>query len=281
MPGCRNRWETAALALGLGLSIPALSTPARAQGVPADTKDPRVIMVAVDKRDEGDKISSNVVMKLFDSEGRERSRSVQIRSVKFPEGRKQLLIFEEPANVRNTSFLSFDYSDGDKDDDQWLYLPALKKTNRIASSEKDGSFMGTDLSYSDMTKQDPKNYDFTLLEASAKVDGEDCWVIEAKPKTDKIRAQTGYMKSQLWVSKSKLMQIQSKNWIEKGKRLKLIKYGDIKNVAGVWAAHQILAQTMKGEQTESKTAIVYNNLKMNDKGVVDDDFTQRRLEKGL
>ena len=74
--------------------------------------------------------------------------------MEFDKGTRQLMMFESPADVRNTGMLSIDYKDGNKDDDQWLYLPSLNKSTRISSGDKSGSFMGTDLSYADMTRAD-------------------------------------------------------------------------------------------------------------------------------
>ncbi|MEA3415030.1 MAG: outer membrane lipoprotein-sorting protein [Thermodesulfobacteriota bacterium] len=67
-------------------------------------------------------------------------------------------------DVRRFLLLAFDYDDPDKDDDQWLYLPALKKTKRIASTDKSDSFMGSDLTYSDMTSRNLEDYDYTFYE---------------------------------------------------------------------------------------------------------------------
>ena len=84
--------------------------------------------------------------------------------------------------------------------------------------------MGTDLSYSDMTKTDPKHYDYEIVEQSAKVAGEDCWLIESRPKTAKAKKETGYIKSHVWVSKAKLTAMQVKSWVRKGKKLKYIQF---------------------------------------------------------
>lgn len=262
-------------------ALVALALPATAWAVTPDETDPAKIMDAVDKREDGDKSTSRMVMVVKDSAGRERKRVVQSRSMDFSEGTKQLLLFEQPADVRNTGLLSVDYDDGDKDDDQWLYLPSLRKSTRISSSDKSGSFMGTDMSYSDMTRQDPKGYSYTMVEQSKKVGGEDCWVIEARPKTAKLKEETGYVKSMMWVSKEKLMPVRVKNWVREGKKLKYIKFGDIKKVDGIWIAHKIMAQTKRGKEVESTTVIAFKEYKLNQPGVTEADFNQRRLEKGL
>ncbi|MFT5431181.1 MAG: outer membrane lipoprotein-sorting protein [Myxococcota bacterium] len=262
-------------------SLAALMLPLVSSAVTPDETDPNKIMAAVDARPDGDKSTARLVMVVKDSAGRERKRVVQSRSIEFSGGTKQLMLFEQPADVRNTGLLSIDYDDGNKDDDQWLYLPSLRKSTRISSSDKSGSFMGTDLSYSDMTRQDPSSYTYKLLEQSKTVGGDDCWVIEARPKTAKAKDETGYVKSMIWVSKSKLLPVRAKNWVREGKKIKYIKFSKIKQVEGIWIAHKITAQTKRGKEVESTTVMSFQEYKLNQAGVTDADFNQRRLEKGL
>ena len=260
-------------------ALAVLSTPAWA--IDANETDANKVMAAVNDQPDGDKVKARMVMVVKDSQGPEKKRVVQSRSLDFKDGTKQLLMFESPADVRNTGLLSIDYDDGAKDDDQWLYLPSLRKSTRISSSDKSGSFMGTDLTYSDMTEQDPKTYDYKMLDAAANVGGEACWKIEARPNTAKIKKETGYVKSVMWVSKDKLVPLQVKNWVRDGKKIKYIKFKDIKQVDGIWIAHKILAQTKRGKQVESRTVIGYKSFKLNQPDVKASDFNQRQLEKGL
>ena len=252
-----------------------------ALAIDANETDAKKIMLAVNAQPDGDKVVARMKMAVRDSQGREKARVVQSKSIDFKGGTKQILIFESPADVRNTGLLSIDYDDGAKDDDQWLYLPSLRKSTRISSSDKSGSFMGTDLTYADMTEQDPSTYDYKMLDANAEVKGEACWKIEARPNTEKVKKETGYVKSVMFISKEKMMPLQVKNWVRDGKKLKYIKFKDIKKVDGIWVAHKILAQTKRGKQVESKTLITYKSFKLNQSSVTANDFNQRQLEKGL
>ena len=247
---------------------------------PGET-DPRKIMQAVDDRPDGDKMISRMSMVVRDAAGRERKRVVQSRAIDFKGGRRQIIFFESPADVRNTALLSIDYDDGNKDDDQWLYLPSLKKSTRIASSDKSGSFMGTDMSYADMTKQDIGHWDYKLLSPSVTVAGEECWLIEARPRTKKAQDETDYLKTNVWVSKQKLMPLQIKAWVRSGRKLKYMKFSDIKQIEGIWLAHTSSARTMRNTEVESTTVLAFTSIKLNDPSVKDTDFTQRRLEQGL
>lgn len=254
--------------------------PATAQVGPEET-DAAKIMAAVQNRTEGDKVKGRMVMTIADGAGRERSRSLTTRTLLFEGGKRQIIVFDDPADVKGTGLLSTDYDDGDKDDDQWLYLPSLHKSTRISSSDKSGSFMGTAFSYADMTEQDPKHWDYSILQASVKVGEDDCWIIEAKPKTEKAAKETGYLKTQIAVSKSKLMPLRVKAWVVKGKKIKEIAFDDIRQVEGIWVAHTLTARILKGDELDLSTVIKFADLTFNNADVGEDLFSQRQLEKGL
>lgn len=245
-----------------------------------DDTEARKVAQAVSDRDSGDKQMAKATMTLVDASGRKRERVLQIRAMDFDKGTKTLIMFESPADVRDTGLLSIDY-DGDRDDDQWLYLPSLHKTTRIASSGKSGSFVGTDLSYADMTSKNVDAYEYTMVKDSVKVDGEECWLIESRPKTDKEKKETGYLKTQSWISKDKLLPLQAKIWVEEGKKLKYMKFEDIKKVNGIWTVHKLLVRTVKNGKVESTTVMQFTSIKFDEPSVTDSDFSERRLEQGI
>ena len=257
-----------------------MAAPAAAQVSPDET-DPVKIMEAVEGRPQGDKSVARLAMTVKDQQGRERKRVVQSWAMDFAGGRNQLMIFESPADVRNTGLLTIDFDDGGKDDKQWLYLPSLKKSTPIASGEKSGSFMGTDLSFADMTQADPDHWTYTMVKPAATSGGEDCWLIEAKPKTKKAREETGYVKTMMFISKSKLLPVRTKAWVAKGKKLKYIDFGQFEQIDGIWTAKAIQARTVKGKTTESTTVLQFSSVKFNQPEVDAALFNQGRLEKGL
>lgn len=259
----------------------ALLTPGLANAVVPDSTDPTEIMNAVESRDTGDQTTFTLDITIEDKAGRSRTRVVQVRTLRFDEGNKQLLLFEQPADLRNAGLLSIDYDDGSKADDQWLYLPSLARTTRIASADKSGSFMGTDLTYADMTRKDPGAYNYKMYKQSEMVDGDDCWVIEATPKTDKERDETGYAASLVWVSKDKMVPLKLQAKVIDGARMKYTSMSDLRQVDGVWMAHKVVVNTYKGGEKESGSTLVTSNLNINDAGVSESDFTEQRLERGL
>lgn len=252
-----------------------------ANALDPNTKDPYKIVKASNAQDDGDRFISRSTWTLTDSTGRKRERVVQQWRLDFPEGTKNLLIYESPADVRNTGFLSIDYSDSKKEDDQWIYLPSLHKSTRIASSDKSDSFLGTDLTYYDMAKSNVDESTYKMIEGSVKVGNDDCWLIEATPKSAKEKKESGYIKTHLWISKQSLLPVQIKAWVEKGRKLKYIKFSGIKKVDGIWTPHKISVRTVQNKKVESETVISVMSAKYNQSSINDADFTKRRLEKGL
>lgn len=262
--------------IGLFVALPI------ARALDPSTNDPRLIASTAEEQARGDRVTATITLTLADQSGRERVRKLRQMALEVEDGRKTLMFFESPADVRNTGFLSVDYDAGDRDDDQWLYLPSLRKATRIANVDRSRSFMGTDITYADMTKKDSKLYDYKMVEASAVVDGEECWVIEARPRNEEEMKQTGYLKSQAWISKQKLLPLQAKMWVNEGKKLKYVKMTDWKKIEGIWISHKMVVRTVSGTgQLESTTRFEMSDVKLNQASVTPDQFSERRLEQGL
>lgn len=265
------------LTLTLSLSL----TPALVQAVPQGSSDPRAIMQAVHKRDTGDRLQAQVRLTIQDKFGGKRVRRMRTSTMEFAEGTKTLTIFQDPPDIRNTGFLSVDYDAGVKEDDQWLYLPGLHKTSRITTDNRSGSFMGSDFSYADLSKADPADYDLKLLKPSVKIDGEDCWVIGAKPRTKKAKDETGYIDLVYWVSKQKVIPLQIKARVKAGKKIKYMKFNDIKKHGNVWVIYKQSARMVQKGKVLSQSLIEYTSAKLNSPEVKASEFTPQRLEKGL
>ncbi len=239
----------------------------------------RAIMEKVDARDDGDNQTSDMEMILIDKRGKKRVRKLGVFSKDKGEDTLRLMYFLEPADVKDTAFLTWDYDDPDKDDDQWLYLPALRKTKRIASSDKSGSFMGSDLNYSDMTDRNLEDYDFTLKK-EMDVKGVKTWLIESIPRSKKVIKETGYKKSLIFVRQDNYVVIRAVNWVKDGRYLK---YDDVRRldlIDGIWVATETHVTKKKNKKTVHKTVLKLNNVKFNRK-LDYEMFTIRRMEKGL
>ena len=248
----------------------------------ADDPKARSIMEKVDARDDGDNQVADMEMILIDKNGQKRIRKIRTFSKDKQEDTLKLMFFEHPADVKDTAFLTYDYDDAGKDDDQWLYLPALRKTKRIASVDKSGSFMGSDLNYSDMTSQDLEDYDFGFYEKGkmSEVRGNKVWVIWSVPRTKEVIRETGYKKSLLFVRPEINMVVRAIRWVDQGGYLKYVDVKSLEQIDGIWVATETSVTKKKGKKTVHKTILGLNNVKFN-QDLNYDIFTIRRMEKGL
>ena len=269
----RGLLRVAGLALLVGYAA-LVATPVFA----ADDPKAREIMTNVDEREDGDNQTSNMQMVLIDKRGKQRVR--ELRSFRKDQGidEHSMMFFLSPADVEDTGFLTYDYDDADRDDDQWLYLPALKKTKRIASSDKSGSFMGSDFSYADMTERPLEKYEYKLLQ-EGELDGHKVWIIESTPIDDEEVDETGYTKSINFVRQDNYVVVQAKIWVKKGKRNKYLRVEELEQIDGIWVPTVMTMTTKKGKQTLHKTILRMSDVQFN-QGLDFDMFSVRGLETG-
>ena len=262
------------------LAVPALALAALA-AAPARAEAPsgRAIMERVDARDDGDNGTQDLEMILFDRGGNQRVRKLRAFGQDRGEDQYTLLFFLSPADVEDTGFLTYDYDDPARDDDQWLYLPALKKTKRIASNDKSGSFMGSDFSYADMTERPLDDYDYTLMQET-EVEGVPVWQVQCVPKTEREKDETGYEKSVVFVRRDNDVVIRAVHWVKKGKRLKYFEAKKLERIDGIWVATEMQMTTKRGNETEHRTLLLASHVRFN-QALAQDLFTTRQLEKGL
>ncbi len=139
-----------------------------------------------------------VSLKIYDAKGHVRERSVSTASKEFNRVTKSMIKFTAPADVKGTTMLIFDYKD--KADDMWIYMPALRKTRRIVSSEKSKSFMGSEFTNADMSTPNLDDFNFKIL-GTEDYNGDPCWKIESTCKNEDIEDENGFSKKVAWISK--------------------------------------------------------------------------------
>ena len=240
----------------------------------------REIMEKVNARDVGERSISEMEMILIDKKGNKRVRKLKTYGLEQGKDSKSLMFFISPADVKNTGFLTYDYDESGKDDDQWLYLPALRKTKRIASGDKSGSFMGSDLNYSDMSSPSLDLYNFTLMKET-EVKGQKVWQIKSVPKTKIEAEKSGYSKSVFFIRQDNYVMIRGVRWVYKKKRNKYLDVRKLEKIDGIWISTETHMTTKSGKKTLHKTILKENNIKFNQAEVNEDLFTIRRMEKGL
>lgn len=245
----------------------------------ADDAEARAIMQKVEDRDEGDHRTADMEMVLIDKRGKERLRKLSTFTKEMGPDTYRLMFFIHPADVKDTAFLTYDYDAPDHDDDQWLYLPALRKTKRIATSDKSGSFMGSDLNYSDMTDRELEDYDYYLKKEMA-VRGHKVWLIESIPRTQEVIEETGYTKSLIFVRQDNYVVVRGVNWVHNKNYLKYMDVVELKQIDGIWVSTEMHVFKKQGKKKLHKTILRWQNIKFN-QGLDDTLFTTRRMEAGL
>jgi len=266
------------LALALIFSVVSINASVEAQ---KDDQAAREIMQKVEERDNGDNMTAKMEMILIDRKNKERVRNLQIYRKDKGEDTYSLMFFIHPAEVKDTGFLIYDYDDPKKDDDQWLYLPALKKTKRIATGDKSGSFMGSDLNYSDMTTRDLDDFDFIFYkEKETEIDGRKCWLILATPRSEKVVDETGYRQSVLYIRQDNYFVIRSIMWEEQEDYKKFMEVKKLDLIDGIWISSELYVYRKKSDMITHKTVLRFKDVKFN-RDLKFDLFSLRRLEKGF
>ena len=220
---------------------------------------------------------SVATMTIINSKGRKRVRKIAQVTKLYENGNteKKLIRFLSPADVRGTGLLTFDYKE--RDDDMWLYMPALRKTRRIISSEKAKSFMGSEFSYADITPLTLDDFNYKKL-GEEEIQGILCWKIEIVPLTDDIADENGFSKKISYIGKNdfiirKTVYYDLDEELHKELTVKEIKELDLKNHK-YRPTHMIMVNKQDGR----KSILVVEKIEFSP-DVKDDFFTTRYLER--
>lgn len=233
----------------------------------------------VHDRDDGDNSISTMEMILIDRSGNKRIRNLKTFTKDKGEDTLKLMFFLTPADVKNTAFLTYDYEDSNKDDDQWLYLPELHKVKRIASSDKSSSFMGSDFTYSDMTSRNVNDYNYKIMKEPM-VNSHKTWQMLVVPKSEKTIEETGYTKSIVFIRQDNFVIVQALNYIKAGKKLKYMMVNDLEKIDGIWTIKEIQMVTKKARKTLHTTVLKFSDIKYN-QNLEESLFSTRTLQRGL
>ena len=237
------------------------------------------IMRMVDQRYTGETIEQTSTLILLDKKNRKRERKLKGFTKEVSDGTKSISFFLSPSDVKNTSYLSYNWDDPSKDNDSWLYLPSLQKTNRISGGDRSNSFMGSDFTFSDLDGVEIEDYTYKIVKDSDVVDGADCWVIEATPKSNNIIKETGYLKTLTWIRKDIFFGVKGRILVKKGKKVKLWSAKDIKKIDGVWVAKTQQMTTTKKKKREHSSIFIIDTIAFNKK-LNDSLFESEAMQRG-
>lgn len=241
------------------------------------------VMRMFEERYDGDSSITDITMVLIDRRDRQRVRNLKLYSKDYGEDTKTLSLFESPADIRGTAYLNFDWDESLRDDDSWLYLPALQRVKRLASSDTSDSFLGSDFTYADINGVEIDWYDYNFINKSEMVDDEDCWVIEITPKPEfqeRAEEATGYSKMQTWISKEKLVQIRGQVWELRGNRIKFFTSSEIELIDDIWTVKRLQAISTRNGKQEHASVLQINSVDYN-VDVSDDLLTTEAMQRGL
>ncbi len=234
----------------------------------------REIAMKVYMREDGDDQVSKAVFTLINNKGQKRVRET-LRYWKDYDGKdglssKTFIYFSSPPDVKDTTFLNWSQKDPTADDDQWIYLPALRKVRRIAAGDKENSFMGTDLIFDDLGDREVDEDEHKLIRVEHE-NGVKFYVVEAIPK------KKDYIYSR------KLSWVHAQNWTvpriefydRKGQLLKIMQT-EWMQVDGIWTWKRTVVEN---QQNGHRTEIDISDVKIN-QGLDDSLFTERSLRSG-
>ena len=239
----------------------------------AETPEEKGLAIAVeaDKRDQGwgDQATTSKMI-LRNSQGAESTREIRGKALEVKgDGDKSLTIFDTPRDVKGTAFLSFTHSL--KSDEQWLYLPALKRVKRISSSNKSGPFMGSEFSYEDISSQEVAKYKYKFIKDD-KFNDRDVFVMERYPQYKK----SGYTKQVVWMDKKMYQPLKIEFYDRKKSLLKtLTQHEHKKYLDKYWRAGRL---EMINHQTGKSTTLFWKSYKFKN-GFTSRDFDRNSLKR--
>jgi len=239
----------------------------------AETSQEKGLAIAqeADRRDSGwQDQTANLEMILRNRHGQESKREIRSKTKEVEgDGDKALSIFDTPNDVKGTAFLS--YTHALKPDEQWLYLPALKRVKRISSNNKSGPFMGSEFSYEDLSSQEVEKYRYNYLR-DEQVDGRDCFVIERFP----AYKHSGYTRLVTWLDKETYRPLKIEFYDRKKALLKTLTYAGYKQYEGkFWRPDNM---SVINHQTQKSTELLWKDYRFKT-GLSDRDFDRNSLKR--
>ena len=239
----------------------------------AETPEEQGLAIAqeADRRDSGFRNYTNdVQMILKNKQGQESVREIRSRTLEVEDdGDKSMTIFDKPRDVKGTALLSFTHKTGP--DDQWLYLPALKRVKRIASDNKSGPFMGSEFAYEDITSQEIDKYTYRFLQDDT-LDGLDVFVFERDP----IDKKSGYTRQIIWLDQENYKERKIEYYDRKNVLLKTLVFTDYNlYLDKYYRAHDMY---MVNHQQGKSTRLLQSNFNF-DVELTDRDFDKNSLKR--
>lgn len=214
--------------------------------------------------------TADMLMILRNKQGQESTREIKTKTLEvLDDGDKSLTVFNKPRDVKGTAFLSFSHPVGN--DDQWLYLPALKRVKRISSRNKSGPFMGSEFSFEDLSSFEIEKYTYNYL-GDETVDGLDSFMVEQFP----VDENSGYTRRIVWIDKAEYRLLKITFYDRKNSLLKTLTYqGYNQYINKHWRPD---SAQMINHQSGKSTELQWTNYAFKT-GLQDSDFNRNTLKR--
>jgi len=245
------------------IARPALANPAAEKGL--------AIAVEADKRDLGFKdTTADLNMLLTISATEQITRTMRQMTLEVDEdGDKSIMVFDRPRDLKGAAILTFTHKVGT--DDQWLYLPALKRVKRISAADKSGPFMGSEFAYEDLASQEVEKYSYEY-KGEESLEGDACFVVERIP----VDKKSGYSRQVTWFDQNEYRLRRVDYYDRKGDLLKTLDLSSYQQyLQRYWRPNEML---MTNHQTGKSTLLQFNNYRFQ-VGLMDKDFSQSALAR--
>ncbi len=241
----------------------------------AETDQEKGLRIAIeaDQYDTGfGDFTADMKMILRNRKGRESTRKIRVRTLEVAgDGDKSLSIFDHPADVKGTAMLTFTH--GLDADDQWLYLPALKRVKRISSNNKSGPFMGSEFAFEDLGSQEIKKFTYRFVGEEPCGDWQ-CHIIERIP----AYAHSGYTRQIVWIDKEKYRVTKTEFYDRKNSLLKVLTMTGYREYLGhYWRPSSM---EMHNQITGKSTTLNWLDYQFKT-GLTDKDFHHNKLKNIL
>lgn len=239
----------------------------------AETPEEKGLAIAVeaDRRDHGwDDFTADMQMVLYNRQGEKSERVMSSKSLEGKDdGDKTMMVFKTPRDVKGTALLTFTHKSGP--DDQWLYLPALKRVKRIASRNKSGPFVGSEFAYEDLTSQEVEKYTYKYM-ADEPCGDQTCFKIERDP----VDEFSGYTVQHVWIDQEHY-RVQKVDFYDRKKSLlkTLTFHGYQQYLGQYWRADRL---EMVNHSNGKRTDLMWSNYQFRH-GMDDKDFNKNSLKR--
>ncbi len=230
------------------------------------------VMRNVYERPQPDDTEGRLTMTLTSSGGAQRVRTVRQYVGHFDGVDKKLLFFTAPADVRGTAFMSWSYDDPSRSDDQWIYLPALRRVRRISAEKKNDSFMGSDFTYEDLSARHPE-LDTHRITGTETIDGRTVYIVENTP----VDGSSAYGRTVSWIADDIWIGLRREFYDRSGNHVKTLEIEEYREIDGYWTIERM---TMTDRQSGHTTTMELSDLSF-DTGIAESTFTERMMRRGI